>query len=468
MRIAGKTGIALGIALAFGVGAVAQEAPKAKNVIFMIADGCGFNQILATDYYQHGEAGQHIHQKTFTPLAMSTYSADGQGYDPEKFWSDPGYPKENATDSAAAATAMATAIKTYDSAIGVDLDKQPVKNIVEAAEEKGKATGVITTVPLAHATPGAFVAHEAKRNDYKAIARDMLVDSKADVIMGAGNPWFDNDGKLIATVNGDGKIETPNPYDGVGGPDVWLQLLTGTLGNDADGDGETDYWTLIQSRAEFQALMTGDTPKRVVGVLPVKTTAQQERSGDPKAAPYAVPRTETVPTLAEMTRGALNVLDNDPDGFFLMIEGGAVDWASHDNQSGRMIEEVADFNAAIEAVIQWVEQNSSWDETLVVITGDHETGYLCGPDTSGSVSPVVNKGKGNLPDMEWRSTSHTNSLIPLYAKGPGVELLKQYADQTDPKRGPYIDNTEVSRTVWQVLTGEAPAVPYVESAIAAK
>ncbi len=80
-----------------------------------------------------------------------------------------------------------------------------------------------------------------------------------------------------------------------------------------------------------------------------------------------------------MTKAALNVLDDDPNGFFIMIEGGAVDWAAHANQSGRLIEEMNDFNKSIEAVIRWIDTNSNWNETLVIITADHETGHLTGP-----------------------------------------------------------------------------------------
>jgi alkaline phosphatase len=135
-------------------------------------------------------------------------------------------------------------------------------------------------------------------------------------------------------------------------------------------------------------MASGDTPLRVIGLPQVHETLQQKRRGDDLADPYVVNRTETVPTLAEMSQVALNVLDNNRDGFFLMIEGGAVDWAGHDNQSGRLIEEEIDFNRAVEAVAAWIEKNSSWDDTLLIVTADHETGYLNGP---GSTTPPLEK-----------------------------------------------------------------------------
>ena len=131
----------------------------------------------------------------------------------------------------------------------------------------------------------------------------------------------------------------------------------------------------------------------------VYTTLQQARAGDGKADPFVVPLTTSVPTLAEMSRAALNVLDNDPDGFVMMIEGGAVDWAGHANQSGRLIEEQVDFDLAVDAVLAWVEANSNWGETLLIVTGDHETGYLTGPmDVANPAwSAVINNGAGRCP-----------------------------------------------------------------------
>ena len=291
----------------------------------------------------------------------------GRGYDPALAWSNFDYVKECYTDSAAAATAMSTGVKTYNGAIGVDLDEQPLLNVLEFAESKGKATGVITSVEWTHATPAGFVAHNISRNNYAEIGQEMVYASAADVVMGAGHPWYDADGQPIGT---------PNTFKYVGGETTWNDLVAGTAGGDADGDGMADPWVLIQTREEFQSLMNGPTPKRVLGTAQVYQTLQQGRSGDGFADPYMVPLTETVPTLEEMARAALNILDDDPDGLFLMIEGGAVDWASHDNQSGRMIEEQIDFDNAVQAVVKWVKVNSNWGETLLIVTGDHETGYL--------------------------------------------------------------------------------------------
>lgn len=421
----------------------APDKPAARNVIVMISDGCGYSQIDAASMFQYGKTGRQEYEKFPFQFAMSTFSVGS--YDPDQAWSSFDYVKNGPTDSAAAATAMSTGVKTYDAAIGVDVNKNSLKHIAERAEELGKATGVVTTVEFSHATPAGFVAHNENRNNYEAIAREMILDSAADVIMGAGNPLYDDNGNAASKT-----------YKYVGGQSTWDALVAGTAGADADGDGVGDPWTLIQDRADFQALMSGPTPERICGVPKVHTTLQQARGGDGNADPYVVPLNETVPTLAEMSRGALNVLDNDDDGFFLMIEGGAIDWAGHANQPGRVIEEEIDFNKAVEAVVNWVQENSNWGETLLIVTGDHETGYLTGPG-SGTIddeavwTDLVSNNKGEVPGMQWNSPDHTNSLIPLFAKGDAARIFKAYADQSDPVRGKYIDNTEIAKLIFEVI-----------------
>ncbi len=420
----------------------APEKPLAKNIIIMIADGSGYNQNDAATMYQYGVTGVQPWDAFPFRFAVSTYSADGWGYDPALAWSDYDYVKTGWTDSAAAATAMATGVKTYDAAIGVDPNGNPVPNVLEKAEGQGRATGVVTTVPVSHATPGGFVAHNVFRDNYAQIAQEMVLESAADVIMGAGNPWFDEDGKPVATP----------AYDYAGGQATWDALVAGTAGGDADGDGDADPWTLIQARSEFQALATGPTPARVIGVAQVHSTLQEFRSGDGLAAPYVVPLNEWVPTLAEMSMAALNVLDEDPDGFFLMVEGGAVDWAGHYNHPGRLIEARIDFNHAVEAVLGWIERNSNWGETLLIVTSDHETGYLWGPGTGpDGWLQLVNNGAAQQPGMQFDGPNHTNSLVPLWAKGNAGHLFRRFAVNSDPLRGPYIDNTNIATVMFRAL-----------------
>ena len=233
------------------------------------------------------------------------------------------------------------------------------------------------------------------------------------------------------------------------GPRTWNNLVNGTHNG----------FTLLQTKSEFEKLANGTTIyDKVVGTFEANTTAQQARTSPPKVAapenPSGVAFNSNVPSLATMTLGALNVLTQDQDGFFLMIEGGAVDWASHGNQLGRMIEEQQDFNEAVEAAVTWIEAHGGWNRNLLIITADHETGNLRGP--TGVYTDIVDYGKGNLPGAQFYSGEHTNALVPLFAKGAGSELFAAYADKIDPRRRDYVDNT----VIFQVMKSQLTAIPY--------
>jgi alkaline phosphatase len=189
------------------------------------------------------------------------------------------------------------------------------------------------------------------------------------------------------------------------------------------------------------------------------------------------------PTLAEMTTAALQTLARSPQGFMLLVEGGAIDWASHRNDMDRMVGEMIDFNQAVTAVIEWVNDpnnGATWHNTLVIVTGDHETGYLTaapgafpdqplGPVNEATLAAeqVIDGGQrraswddadgdGVIDDGEtvywaWNSGGHTNSLVPLYARGPGAAAFAAYATGRDPVRGAYLDNTAVAQVIDAVL-----------------
>lgn len=384
---------------------------------------------MATDYFTDGKSNTQIYENFPTKVSMSTFSQGS--YDPATIWDEFNNMNIAPTDSAAAGTAMSTGEKTYDAAIGVDIEEQDMTHICESFESLGRSTGVVSTVEFSHATPASFVAHDVNRNNFAAIANEMIYQSSVDVIIGCGNPEYDNNGNG-ASMN--------TKY--VGGATTWADLSDGSVtGADANGDGVADDWSVIQSKSDFEALTTGQTPDRLIGIPEVYTTLQQARSGDGQADAYEVALNDNLPDLTTMSKVALNVLDNNDEGFLLMIEGGAIDWAGHANQSGRLIEEQEDFNTAVEAVCDWVEQNSSWSETMLVVTGDHKTGYLTG--TAGVYDGLVNNGAGIMPTMAWNSGNHTNQLIPFFAKGDGAQIFKKLADQVDPLRGNYLDNTEI-------------------------
>ena len=234
----------------------------------------------------------------------------------------------------------------------------------------------------------------------------------------------------------------------------------------------------------FEALAAGyDVPERIVAIARTSSTLQAGREGLGAAdTPSGMAFNPEVPDLATMSIGALNVLSQDEDGFFIMIEGGAVDWMGHGNNMERFIEEQIDFNKAVDEVIAWVEENSSWEETLLIITSDHECGGIWGEgtwtnsvgggvaadrsaealtqarfdpavDTFNEFLAVQDRGAGVMPGYQWASRNHTNDLVPLWAIGAGSERFAQFT-RTDLKAaslwsepygwdGAFVDNTAV-------------------------
>lgn len=436
------------------------QLPAPKNVILFIGDGMGFNHVLATNYYVYGEANAEVYEQAdWLKLAAATYPAVtrirdndtiySDGYSPRLAWTDSEYLDAGYTGSAESATAISTGKKTFRTSIGIGLNGDTLVHASQAAKSLGKSIGVVTSVPFTHATPAGFVAHNQSRHNFGEIAMYMLFNTRLDLIMGAGSPDYSNNGE---------PAESSDRY--IGSREIWNQIKandgrTEFMYNgetfrvqDANGDGQRDSWTFVESREDFIAMADGPVPSRVFGIPKAYSTLHYGRSNEENTLPFQQPLNENVPSLEELSRAALNVLSQNPEGFFVMIEGGAIDWAGHDNHLGRMIEEQIDFNKAVHAAVEWVEQHSSWDETLIIVTSDHETGYLTGPTHPDPVAgPVISRGKGELPEAMWNSDGHTNMLVPFYAKGAGAELFELFAGELDPVRGPFIQNN----TIGQVL-----------------
>lgn len=432
----------------------------AKNVILMISDGLGMNgweaaKLSGSNMVYDGYEGTKVHF-----YGMTTYmlNADGtpQGYDAGQMWSDFNYTKGNDdytafTDSAAAATAMYAGKKTYQGAIGVDQDQKPVTSYFEIAAAQGKANGAVSSVEMSHATPAAVAAHNVSRNNYADIANEMIYNSQLDVIMGAGPG------------------HATEKY--IGGPS--------TLADIKDADGANGF-TYIHTPEEFKALANGGAaaPEKVIGLADTTYTLGNEywpHENDESL----VPRLET------MTKGALNVLSTNLDGFALMVEGGAVDWENHGNRFDTMLIEQRDFDNSVAAVIDWVETSSSWEETLLIVTADHETGmiwgegtwtdidkdgyYSTGVDVFNSFQRVQDADQDGIAEVLYGSGGHTNQLVPLWAMGAGSELFAGLVDGIDSEaaqfwngafdetwNGFYIDNTDIFTVMNQASAAPVP------------
>lgn len=292
------------------------NAPEVKYVFYMIGDGMGINQVIGAEQYNAG-TGYGPEEINFAHFPVrnfiSTVSASSL-----------------VTDSAAGGTALATGVKTYNNAVGVDMDGNPVSNLVEWAKEAGYGTGVATTVGVNHATPACFIAHTDQRGSYEEIAYQYL-HAPVDFAAGAGFITERNSGHDAAF------FETESRGAGI-------KVLR--------GPGRFEGIENIQRR-----------------VLCLSGKVQTE-------LPYAIDRKEDDTTLSDFVDAGIRYLDArfGDKGFFFMVEGGRIDNGGHADDAAACFREVNDFAAAIDVVLAF--QALHPDETLIIVTADHETGGL--------------------------------------------------------------------------------------------
>ena len=303
-----------------------------KYVFYFIGDGMGLNQVMATQYYLRsceGELG-------ITPLcfAQFPYTGIATSYSASS----------DVTDSAAGGTALATGHKTYNGAIGIAADATPVTSIAEQAHRYGAKVGVATSVTINHATPASFYAHQKSRNDYYEIGAQ-LPASGFDFFAG---------GDLAELTNPDDP-SAPHLHD---------------LAREAG-------YAIVRGYDEYEAL---DGEGKVMLI--------QKEDMVENTIPYAIDSREGDLTLTQITTAAIDHLydKKHKKGFFLMVEGGKIDYACHANDAAAALCEVVDFDNAIRVAYEFYKQHP--DETLIVITADHETGGL----TLGNGSYALNFG----------------------------------------------------------------------------
>lgn len=303
-----------------------------KYIFLFIGDGMSYPQIQLTNYYQNAASGndsvtvdgeEKTVLKSGNSLAMMNLEVTGsaQTYDSTSF----------APDSASTATSIATGHKTWSGSINVSEDfSKEYETIAEKLKaQKNYKIGILSSVNLNHATPAAFYAHQASRNSYYEIGLE-LIDSGFDYFAGGG-----------------------------------LKKTTGS-----DGD-KTDLYELaaeagykvVKTQAEAEALTAEDGKAIVI----------DEHLADSDAMAYEVDRSADEWALADYVEKGIEVLEND-NGFFMMVEGGKIDWACHANDAVSTISDTIALDNAIEKAVEFYEKHP--DETLILVTGDHETGGL--------------------------------------------------------------------------------------------
>ena len=259
------------------------------------------------------------------------------------------------TDSGAAGTALATGVKTTNGFIGMDPDSVPVKSILHLANENGLSTGLVASCAITHATPASFIAHQPSRNMGEEIALDFLsVD--IDVIIGGGRDHFSK------RVDGRNLLE----------------------------ELEAGGYVLALDMDEVNQVGSG----KLAGFV---------ADGHPPS--YSEGRGEMLP---DATRTAINILSQNENGFFLMVEGSQIDWAAHDNDIVNIVSEVLDFDRAVGRALDFAKQNG---ETLVIVTSDHDTGGLALNGFNSETGEIT---------AGFTTGGHTGLMQPVFAWGPGA------------------------------------------------
>lgn len=413
---------------------VATGIARPKYIFYFIGDGMGPSHVLATELYLgelQGVIGrpQRLVFTQFPESAfVTTFSASN-----------------GVTDSAASGTALSTGSKTSNGRIGTDADGNNIYSVALDAKNCGMAVGIATTVCINHATPSAFYAHNASRHNYNEIAQWML---EAD-------------------------------YDFYAGGDV---KCTNEQRKDLYGRAEKQGYTIMRGYDDFVARSSNAD----------KVMLYQENIAE--EIPYTIDRTADDLTLAQITKAGIDFLSkkSKKEGFFMMIEGGKIDYASHSDDAATMIHEVLDFNAAIAEAYEFYKKHK--DETLIIVTADHETGGIVlgytgeyklnlkelasqkvsvdkltamlsamGETTWGKVAECVKdnigvepRGKHNANEavkmtadlakrianeaiydldrkalISWASGNHSGTFVPLFAIGEEADRFNGVIDNTD-------------------------------------
>ena len=372
----------------------AESTPHSSNVILLIGDGMGEAQRKAAQWISTGMSEK---------LVMDSLPITG--------WSSTASLDSPITDSPASATAMATGNKTYKGRVAVDPDGNPLKTILEYAQEQGMSVGLVTTVFLSDATPASFAAHVPDRMEMRNEIAAMILEHQVDVLLGGGEDDF-----LPTNVEGCFP-ESGHREDGR------------NLVEEAIALG----YSYMCDSAAFSDLDTSTTSK----VLGLFGDEEMER-------PFA-------PSLADMTQKAIEILSKNPAGFFLMVEGGLIDWACHANDAQTAMDDTLGFDEAISVALDFAESD---EETLVIVTADHETGGMS-VELSSSGKPGED-GPFSMPDgksfyVNWTTDYHTHVDVPVSAMGPGADMLS----------GNY-ENTHIFDVMYQVLFSQSTEVVEAE------
>lgn len=370
---------------------------RAKYVFLFIGDGMSFANVSLTEAYQahvRGEVGMD-------PLCFTSFPVLGEA---TTFSAD-----RPITCSSAAGTALSTGFKTRNGMLGVTPDTTDLTSISYKIHDAGYAVGIMSNVQINHATPASFYGHSAKRSDYYSIGQELPK---------TGFEFFGGGGFIQPNGKGDSAAVS--------------------LYNFAEQGG----YTIACGIDDFNAKKDSS---RILLV---------QEEGSSKICPYALGRPEGALTLPQIVEAAISVLERNRRGFFMMAEGGLIDWTAHSQDAAGTIMEVLDLDQAVKVAYAFYEKHP--DETLIVITADHATGGLA-LGTRGysfDLSPVAAIKSATTTDnveaymnnettvsyvneaakIGWTTFGHTGDPVPVWAVGVGCEKFAGRQDNTDIPR----------------------------------
>ncbi|MEA5583313.1 alkaline phosphatase [Nodularia harveyana UHCC-0300] len=432
------------------------------------------------------------------------------GYDPVRGginpWTpgnDSSYIKYSYPDSANTATTLYSGIKSYNGATGVDIFEKPVRSVLSEAAELGKSTGLVSSVPIDHATPAAAASAVNNRNkfDSETASLDTILQQELrvyqpTVLLGGGHPLSNTGNPLPDGVEPRDNTyikettyqelstkPTSNIYDytflerGANAAQVLADTaaaldpekgdrllgLYGARGQDGNlpvSSADGDYSTT--GLAMFSNFSTqGLNPDTVRPLLPGETDSS-----------FIAREVNENPTLDDLTKAALEVLGKDPDGFWLMVEGGDIDWSAHDNNIDNLIGTVLDFDKAIGSVINWIENNGGWEDNQLIVTADHDH-YLnltddfpallrnLGAEQLTAIDTIAESGNfwGNSDTNKYDWGTHTNRPVPVYYQGVDSQTLtdsigqgfESYGFQI-PGLANAVDQVNIAQTMFASVT----------------
>ncbi|PID45765.1 MAG: alkaline phosphatase [Proteobacteria bacterium] len=320
------------------------EMEKIKNIIVMIGDGMGPQQVGLLDSYVRYSKNPQIKQSAFQRLADEGIIGIARTEPHEGL----------VVDSAASSTQFSSGEMAGSEMIGVNYKGDATTSMLEIAQKKGKAVGLITDTRMTHATPATYAAHLKHRKYENEIAEEMLAHNVDVMLAGGLRHWIP---------------KSANDKEGA----LHKQLSDMTRGNIRIKSKRKDEKNLLEMAKKQGYDLSFDKESleksqsnKILGLYSYSAMLDGITYNQTRNDPDRIQ-----PTLTEMTNKALSVLEKDEDGFFLMVEGGQIDWAAHDNDAGSVLHEMIKFSDAINAVMDWMKGR---DDTLLVVSADHETG----------------------------------------------------------------------------------------------